>query len=146
MIEGFVEYYDYDADGQPGPRVSFTFSIFRGILVLMWIEDHRGYVRPDRAIELLWKLHRKNLSFWSWIAGVPGLFPLVSFLAYRSQVNSIRRQIAAGKPAPLPGSDKRHEKRVTIVYISVMLLALAVIVGWAWLDPEGFSKLARRIR
>jgi hypothetical protein len=142
-----VEYFDYDADPQAGPVVSFTFSTFRGILPFVLIQEHRGlFQNADRAIKLLWELHRKNLSFWSWIAGFPGFFPLVSFLAYRSQLKSIRRQVAAGKPAPLPGSDKRSEKRVAIVYVSVLLLALAVIVGWAWLDPQGFSKLAARVR
>jgi hypothetical protein len=141
-----VEYFDYNDDPRAGPLVSFTFSTFRGIAAFFWIEEHRGFLHPDRAVELLGELHRKNLSFWGWIAGLPGFFPLVSLLTYRSQLKRIRRQVAAGQPWPLPGTDTRSERRATIVFVGVVLIALAVIFGWAWLDPEGFSKLAERVQ
>ena len=137
---------DYADDPEAGPLVSFTFETFAGLGPALWVEEHRGVVAPARATSLLWQLHRKNLCL-SWLGGFPGMFPVISYLCYRSQLGRVRRQVAAGTPTPFPRAETASEKRrVAVRFIGLMVLCVVVLATWRGVHPASFDRLVAWVK
>ena len=71
--------------------VEFVFHTFHGFLVFVIVREHRFRLPPDRARELLWRLHLFNMS-WGLLAAGMLLLPGISYGSYLSQKCSIREQ------------------------------------------------------
>ncbi|MGE3805101.1 MAG: hypothetical protein AB7K24_10555 [Gemmataceae bacterium] len=134
----FVEVTEYAPASNDVRIVSFAFEVFVGLGPILFVSEHKGYLGHEHAEALVRRLHRKNLCF-SWLAGFPGMFPLISFLCFRSQVNRIRKQASQGRPDPVPGTVTPAEAKQRFVMFLVMAsIAIIVIFGWYLMDPGAF--------
>jgi len=71
--------------------VSLCFPTYHGALVYAVQTVHRVSLPPAQARELLWELHRFNLT-WGLTAAGAFLIPLISYWNYIRQKRSIRQQ------------------------------------------------------
>jgi len=81
---------------EPGPGlVSVVFHCYSGFFTMVHQTEHRFWTSPEDARKALWRLHCYNLTrgfFAYWVL----IIPLLSYLNYRWQLRSIRKQEAAG--------------------------------------------------
>jgi hypothetical protein len=85
----YAEYADMhtpDAD-----RVEVVFHTYDGFLFFVNQREHRFRLPPDRARELLWRLHKFNLT-WGLLAYGVLVIPLLSYGNYLTQKSRIRKQ------------------------------------------------------
>ncbi len=137
----FQETFVYTGDPS-GRLASFTFDIYVGVGPMLCVEEHRGAVHPTEAASLLWTLHRRNLR-GSWLAGFPGMFPVVSYLTYRTQLANVRRQAVTGLPERLPDGETPAETRTAMNgFFAVLVVAVLGMFAWRLLNPDGFAQFA----
>lgn len=85
-------YEEYGADPTPPDRrVEFVFHTYYGFVAFVIQQEHRFSLPPDRARELLWKLHKFNLT-WGMLAYGALVIPLLSYGNYLAQKRRIRKQ------------------------------------------------------
>ena len=80
-----------DEDTPDADRVEFVFHTYYGFLVFVIQREHRFRLPPDRARELLWNLHKFNLT-WGLLAYGMLVIPLLSYGNYLAQKSRIRKQ------------------------------------------------------
>ena len=94
----YAEFADEETPG--GDRVEFVFHTYDGFLVFATQREHRFRLPPDRARELLWRLHKFILT-WGLLAYGVLLIPLLSYGNYLAQKSRIRKQERLIRPNKL---------------------------------------------
>jgi hypothetical protein len=85
-------YAEFSDDDTPAAdRVEFVFHTYNGFLFYVMQREHRFRLAPDRARELLWRLHKFNLT-WGMLAYGVLVIPLLSYGNYLAQKSRIRKQ------------------------------------------------------
>lgn len=85
----YAEFADHETPD--AERVEFVFHTYEGFLVFAIQREHRFFLTPDRARELLWRFHKFNLT-WGLLAYGVLVIPLLSYGNYLAQKSSIRKQ------------------------------------------------------
>lgn len=95
-------YQEYGEDPTPlNQCVEFVFHTYYGFLLFTIQQRHRFRLPPARARELLWELHKFNLT-WGLFANGVLFIPLLSCMEYIGQKSRIKKQesrLAQGLPA-----------------------------------------------
>ena len=81
----FADEHTPDAD-----RVEFVFHTYDGFLFFVAQREHRFRLPPKSPRELLWRLHKFNLT-WGLLAYGVLIIPLLSYGNYLSQKGRIRK-------------------------------------------------------
>lgn len=85
-------YAEFADDQTPdGERVEFVFYTYEGFVIAAIQREHRFRLQPDSDRELLWQLHKFNLTWGMFAYGVL-IVPLLSYANYLAQKPSIRKQ------------------------------------------------------
>jgi hypothetical protein len=133
-------------DGSPEPKISFCFETFEGLGPFLVVKEHRGYLSADQARRLIGDLHRQNL-FFSWLAGIPGLFPAVSCWRYRRQLHRIVQQESKGVVFDLPSRETPKQTRTAVLgFLGIIVGMFGVLLLWWWIDPQGFVRMAEQLQ
>jgi hypothetical protein len=73
--------------------VQFVFHTYHGFLAFFVQTEHRISAPPEEALQLLWRLHRFNLT-WGMFAAGAAFVPILSYFNYIAQKRSIMKQAA----------------------------------------------------
>jgi hypothetical protein len=91
-MEHMYDEFDFTKKPQPG-TVKITFHTYFGFINHFTQTEHKGYLPPDQARELLRRLHRYNLTH-NWLTPGAVFIPFLSFFNYHAQLRSVNRQEA----------------------------------------------------